>query len=79
MRDSMDWQMEWSGPRLQNTRLLVCCRCLDVPNEQFRTIFIGPDPVPVRDPRPGFIGQQNRAGAAPQWVPGRIGPNVVPD
>src|SRR6185312_16753536 len=53
------WQHEWSGPKLRNTRLRVCTRtCLDVPNEQLRTIKIGPDPVPLRDPRPGFWATQ---------------------
>lgn len=52
------WQEEWSGLRLQNTRFLVCRRCLDVPNEQLRAYAVPPDPIPVRNPRPdsSFMG-----------------------
>jgi hypothetical protein len=34
-----------------NTGLLVCERCLDIPNPQERTIFIPPDPVPILNAR----------------------------
>ena len=46
------WQYEWSGIKLQNTRFLVCRRCLDKPNEQLRAYAVPPDPIPVRNPRP---------------------------
>jgi hypothetical protein len=36
---------------LFNTNLLVCPPCLDVPNEQLRTITLPPDPVAVDDAR----------------------------
>jgi len=46
-------QQEWRGRNLVTRNgLLICERCLDVPNEQNRTIKLPPDPVPVRDPRP---------------------------
>src|SRR5215475_8346047 len=50
--DQLQWQFQWAGPRLQNLRILVCRTCLDVPQEQLRTIILPPDPVPNRDPRP---------------------------
>lgn len=51
--------MQWSGPALINTHFLVCFdRCLDKPNEQLRTIVIGPDPKPLKDARPGFQQQE---------------------
>jgi len=50
--DELQWQFQWAGPRLQNLRILVCRSCLDVPQEQLRTIVLPPDPVPVVNPRP---------------------------
>src|SRR6266699_3735482 len=50
--DQLSWQYQWAGPKLQNLRLLVCKRCLDVPQEQLRTVVLPPDPVSIRDPRP---------------------------
>lgn len=38
--------------KLQNLRLLVCKRCLDVPMDQLKTIVIPADPMPVLNPRP---------------------------
>lgn len=59
----LSWQYQWAGPSLVNFRLLVCYRtCLDVPNEQLRTIIIGPDPVPPKFPSPTFYAQQNQGG-----------------
>ncbi len=48
----LKWQFQWMGPQLQNTRLLVCDTCLDVPQEQLRTIILPPDPMPVLNARP---------------------------
>lgn len=50
--DELQWQFQWAGPRLQNLRILVCRTCLDVPQEQLRTIVLPPDPVPIQNPRP---------------------------
>lgn len=59
----LQWEMAWTGPSLLNTRMLVCPdTCLDVPNEQFRMVRVGPDPAPLRDPRPGFQLQQMGQG-----------------
>jgi hypothetical protein len=48
----LQWQWEWSGNRLINLRLLVCDRCLDVPQEQLRARVLTPDPVPIYNARP---------------------------
>jgi len=48
----LQWQFQWAGTKLQNLRRLVCRPCLDVPQEQLRTIIIPADPVPVFNPRP---------------------------
>ena len=45
-------EQQWMGPELRPTGFLVCDRCLDVPQQQFRTIIMPPDPVPVDQPRP---------------------------
>ena len=47
------WQMRYAGPQLINTNKLVCEHCLDIPNQQERTIVLTPDPVPIKNPRPG--------------------------
>lgn len=44
-------QVQWQGPRLQSIHAKVCDSCLDVPQEQLRTITIPADPMPVSDPR----------------------------
>lgn len=54
LRSALQWQFDWRGNALQNLRILVCPPCYDTPNEQFRPLIIGPDPVPVKDPRPGY-------------------------
>jgi hypothetical protein len=47
------WQFDWSGTQLFNRRVLVCQdRCLDKPQEQFRTIILPPDPPPILNARP---------------------------
>lgn len=55
-RDRLHWQFQWAGTKLMNLRLLVCQSCLDVPQEQLRTIILPIDPVPIADPRPGEFG-----------------------
>lgn len=58
------WQFDWIGNELSNLRLLVCPRCEDVPQPNGRRpVVLPPDPVPVKDPRPGFMTQQE--GPAP--------------
>jgi hypothetical protein len=49
----LQWQMQWAGNQLVNLRLLVCTQtCLDVPQQQLRSVIIPGDPPPVRNPRP---------------------------
>lgn len=45
------WQHEWAGPSLINKRIRVCRNCLDIPNQQLRSIIIPADPTPVSQPR----------------------------
>ena len=48
----LQWQYEFAGAGLQNLRILVCNRCLDVPQNQLRAIVIPADPIPIINPRP---------------------------
>ena len=51
--DRLQWQWDWlQGPRLRNLMIQVCPTCLDVPQENGRTIILPPDPVPVSFPLP---------------------------
>jgi hypothetical protein len=66
----LGFQMEWAGTHLYNTGSLRCPRCLDVPQEQFRTIILPPDPPPIFNSRvPNFAYEEQtvritqRAGA----------------
>ena len=47
----LKFQYIWTGTHLQNIRSLRCYRCLDVPNEQYRTLILPPDPMPVLNAR----------------------------
>ena len=55
----LQYQYQWQGPKLQNRRILVCRDCLDVPQEQLRTIIIPPDPIPIDNPRPEAYTQDS--------------------
>jgi hypothetical protein len=51
---NLTWQYEWAGTHLYNERILVCTtgnRCADVPQEQFRTIVLPPDPPSLLNAR----------------------------
>lgn len=47
----LQWQFDWRGATLQNTRILVCDRCNDDQQQQLRAIVIPADPVPIMNPR----------------------------
>ena len=47
----LSWQLDWRGASLMNIRLLVCDRCLDVPQQQLRAIVLPADPDPIKNPR----------------------------
>jgi len=48
----LHWQFQYAGPNLQNLRILVCDRCLDVPQPQLKPRILPPDPMPVLNARP---------------------------
>jgi len=47
----LSWQYDWRGASLQNTRILVCNTCLDVPQSQLRAIVVPADPTPIINAR----------------------------
>ena len=51
LHTELQWQFIFAGPNLQNTFLLVCRRCLDVPNPQLKPRILPPDPLPIMNPR----------------------------
>lgn len=50
--NKMRWQMQWAGNQLINQRFLVHPDFLDIPQEQFRTLVLPPDPAPLFNARP---------------------------
>lgn len=50
----LQWQFAYRGSmRAQNTRLLVCDRCVDPLNPQDASYILPPDPPPLLNARPG--------------------------
>lgn len=45
-------QYQWAGNKLVDTGLLVGADCYDIPQDQYRSIILPPDPRPVPNPRP---------------------------
>ncbi len=58
-RSKAEWQFQWAGTALWNTGTLVCPKCIDIPQEQLRTIILPPDPPPVINSRvPNFTYEE---------------------
>lgn len=55
----LKYQYQWQGPKLQNTRKLVCDDCYDKPQPQLRTIILPADPVPIQNARPEYYVPDN--------------------
>lgn len=87
----LQWQWDWQrGPRLRNLRVQVCRSCLDVPQENGRTIVLPPDPIPKLYPLPenyvnadnplsplGYNVANNFLPLPPQSLGGNIGTMVL--
>jgi ribosomal protein L40E len=71
---SLEWQFEWSGTHIYNTHVLVCRKCLDIPQEQFRTIVLPPDPPPIINARPPNFAYEEQTVRIVQFA----GPNEPP-
>ncbi len=50
-RVDLNFQFDWRGTSLQNLWILVCRKCLDIPQEQLRAIQLPADPDPIWQPR----------------------------
>lgn len=76
----LPFQYDWRGNALVSTGLRVCKdRCLDKPQPNGRRpVIIGPDPRPLRDPRPGFSASQ-MAGSGINGPVSPLLPNSAPD
>lgn len=73
----LTYQYYWAGTRLRNTGFLVCPPCLDIPNENTRTIFIPPDPLPVINARPApWLSQEGSPPPAPPTPVQPIEPDI---
>lgn len=48
----LQYQYQYNGTSLYNTRFRVCPKCMDVPQPQLLNPILPPDPMPVNDPRP---------------------------
>lgn len=48
----LQYNMEWRGTRIENTHLLVCPQCLDVPQRQLGVNITGIDPMSILNARP---------------------------
>lgn len=46
-RVNLEFQFEWRGATLQNTYILVCKKCKDIPQEQNRAIVLPADPTAI--------------------------------
>lgn len=78
----LQWQMQWSGTHLYNTGSLVCDGCLDIPQEQLRTIILPPDPLPLINARvPNFAYEEQTVRIteynSPKNPPWGAGPQMI--
>lgn len=55
LRD-LKYQYQWAGTALINTQLRVCQQCMDIPQIQFKSFVVPPDPLPVDNPRVEYYG-----------------------
>ena len=61
----LQWQYAWRGNELVNLNQLVCPSCVDIPAEFLRPIILGPDPIPIRFPRPELDATVQEMGPVP--------------
>lgn len=75
-------QSEWAGTHIYIFNSLRCEECLDVPNEQLRTIILPPDPEPLQNSRvPNFAFEEQTVRIteynAPKNPPWGAGPQTI--
>jgi hypothetical protein len=52
----LQYQFQWAGTGLVNLQLRVCRGCMDIPQIQFKSFVLPPDPLPVDNPRIEYYG-----------------------
>jgi hypothetical protein len=68
-RRALTFQYEWAGTHLYNTGSLRCPKCIDVPQEQLRTILLPPDPPPILNARVTNFAFEERTPLLAQQQP----------
>lgn len=81
LRD-LAFDFEWGGNKLYNTGSLRCCECIDIPQEQFRTIILAPDPPPLPNVRVPYFDYEEQTvliaqTADPFGPPWAAGPQLI--
>lgn len=61
----LQYQYDFRGDQLANTRFRVCPPCMDVPYQGNRPVKLPPDPVPALDPRVEPLAMEENAGSGP--------------
>jgi hypothetical protein len=61
----LNYQYEFRGDQLANTRFRVCSDCMDKPYEGYRPVKLPPDPLPAIDPRVEPLAAEENSGAGP--------------
>lgn len=74
--ERMQFQFEWRGSTVQNTRVLVHEDELDIPQRQLGTLFIPPDPPPLFGARPENYDIDEQPVSTRYTMDGRI--RIIP-
>lgn len=61
----LQYQYDFRGDNLVNTRWRVCPPCMDKPYEGYRPVKLPPDPLPALDPRVEPLQQEENAVGLP--------------
>ena len=72
----LHWQYDWAGASLKNKNMLVCDRCLDLPQQQLRAIVLPTDPVPIYNPRPQLFFVEGQTMERATSGPGTTDPKT---
>ena len=73
LRD-LAFQFEWAGTHLYNTGSFRCPKCIDVPQEQLRTIILPPDPPPIYNARVPNFAYEEWTPMIAQWGAAKLPP-----
>lgn len=71
-------QQQWAGTHLYTFYSLRCQECWDVPQEQFRTIILPPDPPPLTNARVPNFAYEEQTVRIIQFADPTISPAELP-